>query len=115
MDVSVACSPHQESDGCYAWWVTASLAIVGRECVAALDADKLTHFVLGLQTPVGGLSAHPGGSAVGGGGWRALATLIRPHTCPGPVPHALWIGSARRFGDRAGRLGRGSALLFANK
>lgn len=52
----------QDSDGCYAWWVAASLAILGG--LDKLDCAALRRFVVSLQSRHGGLSAHPQGSPV---------------------------------------------------
>ena len=70
----------QESDGCYGWWVGATLAILQKQDL--LDSGALCRFIVGLQRPQGGLGAHPDSSPVcvqwHGFGWNRVRLQRQP-------------------------------------
>ncbi|EDQ91290.1 uncharacterized protein MONBRDRAFT_20037 [Monosiga brevicollis MX1] len=51
--------PEKASDGCYAWWVLATMAILGPSVLGAIDKAAAIKALFRLQTPAGGFSPRP--------------------------------------------------------
>jgi geranylgeranyl transferase type-2 subunit beta len=84
--------PDKREDGCYAWWVSASLTILDADAEAKIDKALLIEFVESLQTEKGGLSPKRGDAADvyhTHFGVAALAVLGHPATVPVDPIHCL--------------------------
>ena len=118
--------PDKREDGCYGWWVGASLAILGhgsrgRDDHAAdaangaegegqaIDRPKLMQFLISLQTDDGGLSPRRGDAADvyhTHFGVAALALLGHPATTAVDPVHCMppaTVARLRAFGRGKGR------------